>query len=304
MKSLKVVFMGTPEFALPALVAIRKKFNLIACYTQPSRPAGRGQKISHSFVKEYCINKNIKVYTPKNFKKKEEIENLKKMNCDIFVVAAYGIILPKEILSIPKFGAINIHASLLPRWRGAAPIQYAILKGDKKTGITIMQMNEKLDSGNILLQKEIIIENKNAKNMHDELAKIGAELIINILKKIENNENIKSIIQNESEATYAKKITSNESKIIWNKNGKEILRQIKALGAWFITDKQRIKIFEAEISSSNKKIPGLIIDKNFSITCGNGDLIHPKILQKSGGKKMNINEFLKGFKFKVNQKVE
>ena len=304
MKSLKVVFMGTPEFALPAIDAIEKNFNLIACYTQPSRPAGRGQKVSHSYIKKFCIKKNIKVFTPENFKKKEEIENLKEINCDILVVAAYGIILPKKILSIPKYGAINIHASLLPRWRGAAPIQYAILKGDKKTGITIMQMNEKLDAGDILLQKEITIENKNVKNIHDELAKIGAELIIKILKKIENNENIKSIIQNESKVTYAKKISSNESKIIWKNTGKEILRQIKALGAWFITDKQRIKIFEAEISSSNEKTPGLIIDKNFSITCGNGDLIQPKILQKSGGKKMDINEFLKGFKFNINQKVE
>ena len=304
MKSLKVVFMGTPEFALPALESINKNYNLLCCYTQPSRPSGRGQRVSHSHVKKFCIKKKIKIFTPENFKKKEDIDNLKKINCDILVVAAYGIILPKEVLSIPKFGAINIHASLLPRWRGASPIQYAILKGDKKTGITIMQMNEKLDAGNILLQKEIVIKKKTAQCIHDELAKIGAELIIDVLKKIEKNKKIKSMIQNENKVTYAKKISSKESKINWEKTGEEILRQIKALGAWFITEKQRIKIFDAEISASDKKPSGLIIDKNFSISCGNGDVIHPKIIQKSGGKKMNVNEFLKGFKFKINQKVQ
>ena len=151
---LKVAFMGTPEFALPGLESIYENFDLVHCYTQPSRPSGRGQKISHTPVKNFCIKKNINVSTPVNFKKSEELQKLNKMNCDVIVVAAYGIILPKEVLNIPKYGAINIHASLLPFWRGAAPIQRALLAGDKKTGITIMQMEEKLDSGNIILQKE------------------------------------------------------------------------------------------------------------------------------------------------------
>ena len=133
MKSLKVVFMGTPEFALPGLQSIYKNFNLISCFTQPSRPAGRGQKISHSPVKNFCSKNNVPVFTPKNFKEDKEINNLKKMKCDVLVVAAYGIILPKEVIAIPKFGAINIHASLLPKYRGAAPIQRAILAGDKKS---------------------------------------------------------------------------------------------------------------------------------------------------------------------------
>ena len=309
MKSLKVVFMGTPEFALPGLQSIYKNFNLIGCFTQPSRPAGRGQKISHSSVKNFCIKNNVPVFTPKNFKEEKEINHLKNMNCDVLVVAAYGIILPEEILSIPKFGALNIHASLLPRWRGAAPIQRAILSGDKETGITIMQMNEKLDAGAIVLQKEIEIKEKNtSQEIHDELAKIGGKLINDVLKILQKEEKIKTTPQDEANATYAKKISTDEAKINWDKNGKDILTQIKAFnpipGAWFTINNERIKIFDADISSSNTKKPGLVLNKNFSISCGNGDVINPKILQRSGKSQMDINTFIRGFHFKVSQKIK
>ncbi|MBK48028.1 MAG: methionyl-tRNA formyltransferase [Pelagibacteraceae bacterium] len=301
---LKVAFMGTPEFALPGLESIYKNFDLVHCYTQPSRPSGRGQKISHTPVKNFCIKKNINVSTPVNFKKNEELQKLNKMNCDVIVVAAYGIILPKEVLNIPKYGAINIHASLLPFWRGAAPIQRALLAGDKKTGITIMQMEEKLDSGNIILQKEIEISEENtAQEIHDKLALLGGDLINNALKELERNKKIKSVSQNEEKATYAKKIRPEETKIDWNKSGIEILRQIKAIGGWFKLGNERIKIFDAKISNIENKSSGIIIDKNFSISCGNNDAINPKILQKSGGTKMDIHEFLRGFEFKINQKV-
>ena len=301
---LKVAFMGTPEFALPGLESIYKNFDLVHCYTQPSRPSGRGQKISHTPVKNFCIKKNINVSTPVNFKKTEELQKLNKMNCDVIVVAAYGIILPKEVLNIPKYGAINIHASLLPFWRGAAPIQRALLAGDKKTGITIMQMEEKLDSGNIILQKEIDISEENtAQEIHDKLALMGGNLINNVLKELERNKKIKSVPQNEEKATYAKKIRPEETKIDWNKSGIEILRQIKAIGGWFKLGNERIKIFDAKISNIENKSSGIIIDKNFSISCGNNDAINPKILQKSGGTKMDIHEFLRGFEFKINQKV-
>ena len=302
---LKVVFMGTPEFALSGLKTIYKNFNLIGCYTQPSRPSGRGQKISHSPVKNFCIQNNIPVFTPENFKEGSEIDRLKKINCDVLVVAAYGIILSKDILKIPRFGALNIHASLLPRYRGAAPIQRAILAGEKKTGITIMQMNEKLDAGGIILQKEIEIKEKNtAQEIHDQLAKIGGELINNLLKQLEKKEQIKSIPQNESMATYAKKITPEETKINWEKSGKEILRQINAIGGWFLLNKERVKIFDAEISSKKTETPGFIVDKNFSISCGKDEVISPKVLQKSGGVKMKIETFLRGFSFEINQKVD
>ena len=296
--------MGTPEFALPGLETIYKNFNLIGCFTQPSRPSGRGQKISHSPVKNFCIKNKIPIFTPENFKRENEINQLKKINCDVLVVAAYGIILPKDILIIPKFGALNIHASLLPRWRGAAPIQRAILAGDKKTGITIMQMNEKLDAGGIILQKEIEIKEKNtAQEIHDQLAKTGSSLIDEVLEKLQKNQKIEAIPQNETKVTYAKKITSDETKINWNKSGKEILRQIKALGGWFLLNKERIKIFDAEISSRKTETPGFIVDKNFSISCGKDEVISPKVLQKSGGVKMKIETFLRGFSFEINQKV-
>jgi len=302
---LKVAFMGTPEFSIPALELIYKSFDLVGCFTQPSKPAGRGQKITHSSVKIFCIENNIPVFTPKNFSKIEDLNFLKKLDCDVLVVAAYGIILPKIVLEITKFGALNIHASLLPRWRGAAPIQRAILAGDKKTGITIMQMNEKLDAGNIITQKEIEIKDKNTVlEIHNHLAKIGGELIIDVLNTIQVNGQIKSTLQDEKKVTYAKKIKSCETKINWNKTGKEISRQIKALGAWFLINNQRIKIFDADIAKIDNKSPGLIIDKRFSISCGNGDVIKPKIVQKSGSKRMDIDTFIKGFRFNINQKVE
>ena len=168
-----------------------------------------------------------------------------------------------------------------------------------------MQMNEKLDAGEIILQKEIEIkENNTAQEIHEKLANIGGKLINDVLKKIEKGEQIKLTPQDEKKVTYAQKITTEETKINWNKSAKEILRQIKAFGGWLIINKQRIKIFDADISSTKNKSPGLIVDKNFSISCGNGDIIKPTILQKSGGTKMDIHTFLRGFRFEINQKVE
>ena len=167
-----------------------------------------------------------------------------------------------------------------------------------------MQMEEKLDSGNIILQKEIDISEENtAQEIHDKLALMGGNLINNVLKELERNKKIKSVSQNEEKATYAKKIRPEETKIDWNKSGIEILRQIKAIGGWFKLGNERIKIFDAKISNIENKSSGIIIDKNFSISCGNNDAINPKILQKSGGTKMDIHEFLRGFEFKINQKV-
>jgi len=168
-----------------------------------------------------------------------------------------------------------------------------------------MQMNEKLDAGNIILQKKIEIKEKNtSQEIHDQLSQIGGELINNVLKQLEKKEQIKSIPQNETMATYAKKITTDETKINWEKSGKEILRQIKAIGGWFLLNKERVKIFDAEISSKKTETPGFIVDKNFSISCGKDEVISPKVLQKSGGVKMKIETFLRGFSFEINQKVD
>jgi len=309
MKSLKVIFMGTPEFALPGLKSIYKDFNLISCFTQPSKPAGRGQNIKHSPVKIFCMENNIPVFTPKNFNNEKEINYLKKLNCDVLVVAAYGIILPKKVLSIPKFGAINIHASILPKWRGAAPIQRAILSGDKETGITIMQMNEKLDAGKIILQKKIIIDKTHtSQDIHDQLAQLGKMLINKVLKILEKEKKVKSYDQNDLQATYAKKIKTIEARINWKKKAKDILKQIKAFnptpGAWFMINDERIKIFDAEISSTKNRSAGVILNKNLSISCGKGEAINPTILQRSGKSRMDIDTFLRGFYFKINQRIK
>ena len=310
MKNLRIVFMGTPDFAVPGLDAIYKKFGVVGCFTQPSRPSGRGQKIIDSPIKKYCLKNSITLHEPENFKSEENINLLKNLNPDILVVAAYGIILPKKILDIPKLESLNIHASLLPRHRGAAPIHHAILAGDKITGITIMKMTEQLDAGDIVLQKEIKInDNSTLQNLHDNLANLGEELISNVLESIQKGKKIPSHKQDKSKVTYASKITTNDARIDWSKEGKHILQQIRAFnpwpGAWFQINKERIQIYDADITFSNKEnSPGIIIDDKFTITCGKKELLHPKLLQRSGRKKLDISSFLRGFNFTINTKIE
>ena len=310
MKNLRIVFMGTPDFAVPGLDTIYKNFGILGCFTQPPRPSGRGQKIIDSPIKKYCLKKNIPLYEPENFKSQKNIDLIKNLNPDILVVAAYGIIFPRKILNIPKLEALNIHASLLPRWRGASPIQHAILSGDKVTGITIMKMIEQLDAGNIVLQEKIKIKDSDtSKDIHDNLSTLGGKLIFQVLSTIQKEGTISSNIQDKSKVTYASKITTQDAKINWSKNGKKILQQIRAFnpwpGAWFQINDQRIQIYDAGISSSNKKnTPGIIIDDKFSISCGENELLHPKVLQRSGKNKIDISSFLRGFNFSINTKIE
>ena len=222
--------MGTPDFAVPGLDTIYKNFGISGCFTQPSRPSGRGQKIIDSPIKKYCLKNNIPLYEPENFKSQKNIDLIKNLNPDILVVAAYGIILPRKILNIPKLEALNIHASLLPRWRGAAPIQHAILSGDKVTGITIMKMIEQLDAGDIVLQEKIKIKDSDtSKNIHDNLSTLGGKLIFQVLSTIQKEGAISSNIQDKSKVTYASKITTQDAKINWSRNGKKILEWIGKL---------------------------------------------------------------------------
>lgn len=310
MKNIRIVFMGTPDFAVPGLDAVHKNFGITACFTQPSRPSGRGKKMADSPVKKFCKKKNIPVHTPINFKNESSINLLKDLKPDVLLVAAFGIILPKKVLEIPNLEALNIHASLLPRWRGAAPIQHSILAGDSVTGITIMRMTEKLDAGDIVLQKNLVIkENDNAQTLHDNLAALGGKLILEVLKNLQKNSRLLYHPQDETKVTYASKISTSNAKINWSKSGKEILRQIRAFnpwpGAWFEIGEQRIQIYEATVTKTNKKIvSGRIIDKNFSISCGNNELLHPKVLQRSGKSKMNVSSFIRGFNFSINGKIK
>ena len=297
--SLKIVFMGTPEFSLPTLEAIIKsKFNILSVYTQPPKKSKRGQKINSSPVEYFCRKNKLNFRNPINLNSKEEFEIVKELSPDIVIVVAYGNIIPKTFFNLSKFGFINIHASLLPKWRGAAPIQRAIMNGDKKIGVSIMKIEEKLDSGPVLVKKELDLDqNATYGEIAKQLSIVGANLIIENLKNIENNKT-KFVDQIHSEATYAKKINKNETKINWNLDADKVLAHIHSLspspGAWFEYQKERFKVLKAKISSINGK-PSFVIDKNLTIACKSNS-IQILELQRQGKRKQTAKEFLLGKK--------
>ena len=297
--SLNVVFMGTPEFSVPTLNAlINNKCNVVKVYTQPPKKSKRGQKVNSSAVEEFCKKNNINFNNPTNLNNKEELKIFKKLSPDIVVVVAYGQIIPKNFLDIAKFGFINIHASLLPKWRGAAPIQRAIMNGDKKIGISIMKIEEKLDSGPVLASKEI---NLDQKATHGEIEKqlsiIGANLLIESLKNIEEG-NSKLIDQARSQATHAKKIDKSETKISWNLDANKVLAHIHGLspspGTWFEYENERYKILRAKISAATGK-PSSVLDENLIVACKSNS-IQILELQRQGKNKQTTKEFLLGKK--------
>jgi methionyl-tRNA formyltransferase len=299
--SLKIVFMGTPEFSVPTLEGlIQNKFNIIKVYTQPPRKSKRGQKINKSPVAEVSIKNKIDILTPYNLNTQKEFEIFKDLCPDLALVVAYGQIIPKNFLNIPKFGFINIHASLLPKWRGAAPIQRAIMNADSIIGISIMKIEEKLDSGPILISEKLILDKNNT---HGEIEKklsiMGANLLIKNLKV----DRFKFKNQKDSEATYAKKIDKNEAKINWNFDASKVLAHIHGLspnpGSWFEYDKERFKVLRAEISEKKGK-PGLVLDDHLTIGCKLNSI---KILelQRQGKNKKNTKEFLLGKKINKGQ---
>ena len=300
--SLKMVFMGTPEFSIPTLKAlIKNKFNILSCYTQPPKKSRRGQKFNPSPIEEFCKKKEINIKNPENLNCDEEFNIFKKLSPDIVIVVAYGKIIPKNFLNIPKFGFINIHASLLPKWRGAAPIQRAIMNEDKKIGISIMKIEEKLDSGPVLETKEIELD-KNATygEIEKELSIIGANLLVESLKTIETGK-AKFIEQDSSRVTYAEKINKKETKINWGMNANKVLAHINSLspkpGSWFEFKNERFKVLKATTSSENGK-PGHVLDENLTIGCGSGSI---KILelQRQGKNKQTSKEFLLGNKIET-----
>jgi len=297
---MKVIFMGSPAFAAPTLQKlIDSEHEVICVYTQAPKPAGRGHKIRKSPIHELAENNNIEVRHPKSLKDKNEQKLFDELNADIGVVAAYGLLLPKAILEAPKFGCINLHPSLLPRWRGAAPIQRTIMEGDKETGICIMQMDEGLDTGDILLEEKIELDdNYNAGLLHDECAESGADMIIRTIKGLGDN-SITPNKQSEDGATYAKKISKDECKIDWNKSASEVIDFIRGLspypGAYFMYEGEKIKILEAEIYKKNFDFPpGKVIDNLLTITCKSG-AISPMKVQRSGKRVMDISDMLRGF---------
>jgi methionyl-tRNA formyltransferase len=298
----KIVFMGTPYFAVPILKSLYQNgYPISVVYTQPPKKSNRGQKLNKSPINLFSENISLDVRTPQTLKNNNEEElYLRELKPDLILVVSYGQIIPKNLLNIPKSGFLNIHASLLPKWRGAAPIQRSIMNLDKETGISIMKINENLDEGPVCNQYSIkISEIMNAEELSEKLSQLASEKILDILDNIYEG-NIKFIDQEHSKATYAKKIQKVEGKINWNENAEKIIGKINGLypypGAFFSYNGERYKILKAEKSHSKGK-PGNIISEDFEICCGE-ESIKVLIIQREGKRVQQINEFLLGTQIK------
>ena len=303
---MNIIFMGTPHFAVPILKAINDSgHKILEVYTQPATKSGRGQKFSQSEI-FYCAEKlNLKVRSPDSLETSEEINHIKKLKPDLVVVVAYGKILPAKLLDIDKLSFINVHASLLPKWRGAAPIQRAIMNMDSETGISIMKIVPKLDAGPVMMQEKINISQEiSFIELSKKMSEIGAKLILNSIKLIENKKAV-FVEQKESDATYAKKIEKNETKINWAESAKKIVAKINAFhpnpGCWFELENERIKIIKAKEIEKKGEV-GTIIDNEMTIACSK-DAVRILELKKEGKKQMLVNEYLRGNKIKIGQKV-
>ena len=291
---MKIAFMGTPDFAVPALVALHEAGHDVACvYTQPPRPAGRGKKLQPSPVHRKANELGIEVRHPTSLKSEEAQAEFAALQADVAVVAAYGLILPQAILDAPKYGCLNIHASILPRWRGAAPIHRAILAGDEETGVTIMQMEAGLDTGPMLAKVMTPINAKTTGELTEELAELGANAMVGVLNDLEH---LTAIPQDDDAATYAPKIDKAEARIDWSKPAEEIERLARGLapfpGAWFELNGARVKLLRAELTESSGN-PGEVLDDEFAIACGSG-AIRPLRLQRAGKPAMDRDDFMRG----------
>ena len=292
---MRIIFMGSPDFAVPTLDAlVDAGHEVVAAYTQPPRPAGRGKSKRPTPVEERAGELGIEVRSPKSLKGEAEQEAFAELEADVAVVAAYGLILPQPILDAPMLGCLNVHGSLLPRWRGAAPVQRAIMAGDEATGVTIMQMEAGLDTGPMLLKRALEIEDKNAAQLTEELAKLGAVMMVEVLADLPEFEPIE---QPDDGVTYAAKISKEEARIDWSRPAAELVRQVQGLapfpGAWFEANGERIKLLAAEITTSHGA-PGEVIDDRLTIGCGNGAL-RPTQVQRAGKGTMSAEELLRGF---------
>ena len=304
--SKKIVFMGTPEFAVPSLEALKEtNYNISVVYSQPAKKANRGQKLVSSKIEIAAKKLSLNVRTPLTLDNETEYNFLKSIKPDIVIVVAYGKIIPKRFLKIPKYGFINLHASLLPKWRGAAPIQRSIMNLDSETGVSIMKIVEDLDAGPVMHQDRINInENVDSQVLTEILSKIGAKSIIESIKKIEKGE-ANFTEQDHEKATYAKKISKNESEIKWDQNANLILAKINGLnpnpGAWFKYKNERYKLLKAKISNEGGT-QGTTIDNNLTIACKDKSISILEI-QKEGKSKQSIDKFLLGNKIPIGEKI-
>jgi methionyl-tRNA formyltransferase len=296
---MKVIFAGTPEFARAALAAILAAgHEVVLVLTQPDRPSGRGMKLTPSPVKQEAEEHGIAVFQPISLKDPASHEPIKTANAELMVVAAYGLILPKAVLDIPPRGCLNIHASLLPRWRGAAPIQRAIEAGDAETGIGIMQMETGLDTGPVLLEKRLAIQdNDTGASLHDKLAVLGAQAIVEALAKLDG---LRPVPQPAQSITYASKLSKEDAWLDWNLPAETLARKIRAFnpvpGAWTLLDGTPLKIWRAQVVSGNGR-PGEILStgNGIVVACGEGALSILE-LQKAGARRMDAAAFLSGVK--------
>lgn len=292
--------MGTPDFAVPALRALHAAGHEIkAVYCQPPKPANRGQKLTKTPVHKVADELGIQVCTPKSLRKKEAQDELAAFGADMIIVAAYGLILPKDVLDMPKYGCVNIHGSLLPRWRGAAPIHRSILAGDTETGITIMQMDVDLDTGDMLTKGTIkITDETTAQSLHDEMAELGARMIVEAVTGIADG-SITPAPQPEEGVTYAEKLTKNEGLIDWARPAAEILRQIRALTPWpgsfFHFNGEKIKVHKAEPAAYDGKQVGELLDQDFTVACGKG-AVRLLSIQRAGKKPTDGASALRGMR--------
>ncbi|MBI1215600.1 MAG: methionyl-tRNA formyltransferase [Alphaproteobacteria bacterium] len=314
-RKLRIAFMGTPVFAVRALDALwdmaqEDGHEIVAVYTQPPKPAGRGYKLQPSPVHKRAEELGIPVHHPKSLKKSPEARAaFSALDLDIAVVAAYGLILPKEVLDAPGHGCINIHASLLPRWRGAAPIQRAIMAGDDKSGVCIMRVEEALDAGPVLMRGETpITATTTASSLHDALAEIGADLAVKTIRALAAGRMPEEQPQPEEGVTYAHMLNKDDGRIDWNKSAGEIERQMRALtpwpGVWCLHGEQRVKVLEAQIEKAAGKqgAPGEVIDRHLIVACGEGSLRITR-LQPQDRKPMDGLSFVNGAHLSIGGKL-
>lgn len=318
MPALNIIFMGTPDFSVPALAALHEAgHNILCVYTQPPRPAGRGHNVKKSAIHEWADAHDIAVHTPKSLKNKEEQDIFAQYNADLAVVAAYGLILPQEVLDAPRHGCINIHASILPRWRGASPIQRAIWAQDSESGVTIMQMDTGLDTGDMLLiGKTPILADTTAQSLHDELSRIGGDLMVIAANVLASGEALTPEKQDDEQSCYARLLKKEDGQIDWTQSADQIDAQIRALNPWPGTFTQiqdesgkqkRMKITAAALPNeqSTAEEAGTILNKDGDIACGSdGSILRISRIQPDGKKPMDFASALNGGYIHIGQKFD
>lgn len=299
---MRIVFMGTPDFAVPCLKSLCDNGHEVeAVFTQPDKPKGRGYKMIPTPVKVCAQEYDIPVYQPLSLRKGEDaessLETLRELAPELIVVVAYGQILPQNILELPKHGCVNIHASLLPEYRGAAPIQWSVLDGKAETGVTSMKMEIGLDTGDMLIKKSTAIgENETASKLHDRLSEMGAEVLLETIDAIENG-TLNPEKQDDEKSTYAKMITKDMSKLDFNENAQTVHNIIRGITGFTMLDGKRLKVYRSVIEGESSAVAGSVTDEsNFTVVCGDGKCVRFTEVQYEGGKRMKTEDFLRGRK--------